>query len=734
MMLRIAFGLIIIAVFIAPWWGGKLLLEVNSIAPDEWFIEIFITRHAVFWSHAILGILIISAWIIAILKQSVILIPSPKVLSFIALFWFLLFFSFSVTQFPHDYFLELAKWTIALMAMFTVVALSGRTRGVKSILLALFAGIVVISISALIEYITYSAHAPNWRVFGGWHNPNAFASILSLSVPVLFAFGLVSVSGSDNKTKYIRVISILIVVGLGLTFCALWLTASKGGLLSLSVGLLMFFILLFLSNYRKRVLHNVISIGALSLFFAVLITFAAYRPVSDNVQGGATRLAASSEEIEQSVGFRKKLWEETFRLSMRSPIFGFGLGSYPNISQRHFTIESSKLAHNSYLQISAEAGFICLFAFLAMGIMCIYYSARKHTGTTDEMNILRIGVVGSLFAGGVNAFIESSFSFFGFSIIFFVLFGLALSLSSDGARTERLFLPLRVIFLVLVGGGCFFVILMSAISDSFVANGLYYATNAQPQKAMDYFRHAKTAFRVSPRPDIMSAQIYLSQARFFKKNALYEEARNSSELALSHLKKAVELKPTASLHSLLAESYDLSGYKDYATNELHKAIELAPHNPYYKSKLFEFLHNETLDNNENLISLAQELVESEKSNYYVYDPLPQFIKTYTIKPRLFLAEMALQSGDINNQISYLEGAFEILYSYFSITIPELKRMTNNNLSLAKQIIPSETEEKMNMLKQQITDVKNTLTNLYKETNNTEKVAELLTKFNKLELN
>ncbi len=733
MMLRIAFGLLIIAVFLAPWWGGKLLLDVNAIAPDEWFSEIFITRHAVFWSHAILGVIIISAWIIAILKQSVILLPSPKVLSFVALFWFLLFFSFSVTQFPHDYFLELAKWTIALMAMFTVVALSGRTRGAKSILLALFAGIVVISISALIEYITYSAHAPNWRVFGGWHNPNAFASILSLSLPVLFAFGLVSISDSDNKTKSIRFIAILLVVGLGLTLCALWLTASKGGLLSFSVGLLVFFTLFFLSNYRKRFLHSAISLGALSLLFAGLIVFAAYRPVSDDVQGGATRLAASSEEIEQSVGFRRKLWEETFRLSMRSPILGFGLGSYPNISQRYFTIESSKLAHNSYLQISAEAGFICLFAFLAAGVMCIYYSARKHTAATDEMNILRMGIVGSLFAGGVNAFVESSFSFSGFSIIFFVLFGLALSLSSDGARTERLFLPLRVIFIALVGGGCFFITLLSAISDSLVASGMHYATSAQPEKAMDYFRHAKTAFRVSPRPDIMSAQIYLSQAKLFRKNDMYEEARNSSELALSHLEKAIKLKPTASLHSLLAEAYDLSGYKDYATNELYKAIELAPHSPYYKSKLFEFLYNEVQNNNENLISLAQELVQSEKSDYYVYDPLPQFIKTYTIKPRLFLAEIALQSGDINKQIYYLEGAFEILYSYFSITIPELKRMTNNNLSLAKQIIPSETEEKMNTLKQQITDVKNTLTNLYKETNNTEKAAELLTKFNKIEL-
>ncbi len=734
MMLRIAFGLIIIAVFLAPWWGGRLLLDVNAISSDDWFNEIFVTRHAVFWSHAILGIIIISAWIIAILKQSVILLPSPKVLSFIALFWFLLFFSFSVTQFPHDYFLEIAKWTIALMAMLTVVALSGRTRGVKSILLSLFSGIVVISISALIEYITYSTHAPNWRVFGGWHNPNAFASILSLSVPVLFAFGLVSISDSNNKTKYIRVITILLVVGLGLTLCALWLTASKGGLLSLSVGLLIFFTLLFLSNHGKRFIHNSISLGVLILLFAVLIVFAAYRPVSDDVQGGATRLTASGEEIEQSVGFRKKLWEETFRLSMRSPILGFGIGSYPNISQRYFAIESSKLAHNSYLQISAEAGFICLFAFLAMGVMCIYYSTQKHTGTTDEMNILRMGVVGSLFSGGANAFIESSFSFFGFSIIFFVLFGLALSLSSDGARTERLFLSLRVIFSVLLGGGCLFVTFSSAISDSLVANGLHYATNAQPEKAMENFRYAKTAFRVSPRPDIMSAQIYLSQARFFRENAMYDEARNSSDLALSHLKKAIELKPTASLHSLLAEAYDLSGYKDYALKELQNAIDLAPHSPYYKSKLFEFLLNELHNSDEQIISLAQELIEAEKSDYYIYDPLPQFIKTYTIKPRLFLAKIALQGGDINKQISYLEGAFEILYSYFSITIPELKRMTNNNLSLAKQIIPSETEEKMNTLKRQITDVKNTLTRLYKETNNTEKLAELLTKFNKLELN
>lgn len=734
MMLRIAFGLLIIVVFLAPWWGGRLLLDVNAIAPDEWFSEIFITRNAIFWSHTILGILTISAWILTILKQSVILLPSPKVLSFIALFWFLLFFSFSVTQFPHDYFLEIAKWTIALMTLFTVVALSGRTRGVKSILLALFAGIVVISISALIEYITYSTHAPNWRVFGGWHNPNAFASILSLSVPVLFAFGLVSISDSDNKTKYVRVIPVLIVVGLGLTLCALWLTASKGGLLSLSVGLLIFFTLLAISNYGKKNIHNAISLGVLSLLFAVLILFAAYRPVSDDVQGGTTRLTASGEEIEQSVGFRKKLWEETFRLSLRSPILGFGVGSYPNISQRYFTIESSKLAHNSYLQISAEAGFICLFAFLAMGAIGVYYSARKHTGTTDKMNILRIGIVGSLFSGGANAFIESSFSFFGFSIIFFVLFGLALSLSSDGARTERLFPPLRVLFSVLVGGGCLFITFSSAISDSLVANGLHYATNAQPEKAMENFRHAKTAFRVSPRPDIISAQIYLSQARFFREKAMYDEVRNSSDLALSHLKKAIELKPTASLHSLLAEAYDLSGYKDYALKELQNAIALAPHSPHYKSKLFEFLLNELHNNDEQIISLAQELIEAEKSDYYVYDPLPQFVKTYTIKPRLFLAEVARQNGDIDSQISYLEGAFEILYSYFSITIPELKRMTSNNLSLAKQIVPSETEEKIHILKQQITDVKNTLTNLYKKTNHTEKIVELITKFNKLELN
>ncbi|MFH1202016.1 MAG: O-antigen ligase family protein [Candidatus Omnitrophota bacterium] len=168
------------------------------------------------------------------------------------------------------------------------------------------------------------------RVLGPFFSADMLASYLSLIIPVVIAFLL------SQKNKILSIIYYLISTVLLLV--SLFLAQSFGTILSLFLGLLLFY---FLSKpLRKKLTWPLLVI----FIFGLSVVF--------------LRWNQFSEPISPHNPFLKRMtyWKQSLEILKLHPIVGIGLGN--------FEIPRSFFAHNSYLQLWIETGILGFLSFL----------------------------------------------------------------------------------------------------------------------------------------------------------------------------------------------------------------------------------------------------------------------------------------------------------------------------------------------------------------------------------
>src|SRR5205807_7407918 len=126
----------------------------------------------------------------------------------------------------------LAEWGAYIFALLAVVAVAGREAGPKLICGALVLGCTLLALMGVVQYISQAD--PTWRIFGFWQEPNALAGMLILGYFAALGLGYASE----------RLGRPLCLFASGLMGCAMALTASKGGLGSAMVGLIVLFLMI----------------------------------------------------------------------------------------------------------------------------------------------------------------------------------------------------------------------------------------------------------------------------------------------------------------------------------------------------------------------------------------------------------------------------------------------------------------------------------------------------------
>jgi len=186
----------------------------------------------------------------------------------------------------------------------------------------------------------------SWRVFGPFFNPNAFANYLLVVAPL----ALVAAAARRGPERLaLRFAVVLILV-------ALFLTGSKGGLASFAIGCAVL-VLAAIDPARpgaRRLRWLLIGAGA-ALFAAALLA----PPIR-------VRLAAAFGSQSHSAMFRVFTWQGTWHMALARPVLGFGAGTFELAYPRFAIAGPTDLAHETYLQLAAETGFIGLAALLAV--------------------------------------------------------------------------------------------------------------------------------------------------------------------------------------------------------------------------------------------------------------------------------------------------------------------------------------------------------------------------------
>ncbi|HUL16671.1 MAG TPA: O-antigen ligase family protein [Terriglobales bacterium] len=205
--------------------------------------------------------------------------------------------------------------------------------------------------------------------FGPYVNRNHFAGFAELVIPT----GLVPLVLGKVRRERRFVVGLLVFVPLA----ALFLSASRGGIVSVGVELCILTLLLFL---RRSIGRHVLAGAAVLALAMLLVSWLGVKEILARF--------SSLQTLEVSESKRASMRQGTWRIFLDHPLSGTGLGTLQIVYPLYETQYDGKIvnhSHNDYLEALAETGVLG-------GLCCAWY-------------------LGLLFVQGISRILESNRSF-----------------------------------------------------------------------------------------------------------------------------------------------------------------------------------------------------------------------------------------------------------------------------------------------------------------------------------
>ena len=297
------------------------------------------------------------------------------------------------------------------------------------------------------------------RVNGTFFNPDMLAAYLNPTL--LIAVSLILFRSRRAPGRALKAGLILFSVS---TLFVIFFTGSRGGVLSLAVGLLV----VLWARWRMKA----------ALVVAALVVAAAVfpNPVRDRVLNSSDPYAWS----------RASIWQSAGRMMMDHPL-GVGLGNFRqewatyNFPTERAVIKYGKVAdtaHNDYLNIGAEMGFAGLAAFLFGVILALKALRRSVKEAGPEDRPVAVGIAGGIAAELAHGFVDSVLHQPGIVFLLILLFCISLALTRrEGPRAISWEVPpsakKRLVYLSSV------LLFLLAIWAAMPALGYYYSEKSR---------------------------------------------------------------------------------------------------------------------------------------------------------------------------------------------------------------------------------------------------------------
>lgn len=366
--------------------------------------------------YSLILLIFISIWIIdkGILWDKIQPIKYPLILFVVSLFISILFSQNKIASLK-----EIYKYITALLLFLTVVTLSDKNK--KRLIACILTAAVLISFYAIYQYffgfrnfseyvIKQNISSPfvlnsisQKRVFFPFVTPNTLAGYLVMIIPL--ALFLMS-----KHTPWFLIP----------LFIALLFTKSIGGLISILLGLFIYFYLknktsIPLPGRGKRkgrnsyfFLHDkeqlIFLLGLLITTGLIIIT----------------RTITQKQYLQPAFStiMRIHYWQDTLKIISAYPLSGVGIGN--------FNLFNSRYAHNSYLQICAEMGIIGLISFLWLTGSIIKINLSTIRTSACKNQIIALLTANIVFL--IHNFGDFTFFLPEVSFIWWIILGLSLSI------------------------------------------------------------------------------------------------------------------------------------------------------------------------------------------------------------------------------------------------------------------------------------------------------------------
>jgi O-antigen ligase len=311
-------------------------------------------------------------------------------------------------------FAAIAKYLVFVLFL-PFVLVSVRTHeNLRRIMYTLGLTMVIVIPYALRQTARYQG-----RMGVGLYEPNYLAANLLLLIPIPLAIA----SYQTIPWKRYAWLGACGVLTMGLI-----LTSSRGGYLGLLAAGLVY-------AYRRRGLRAAFGVLALLILAAL--------PTDLGRRAGAAfdPEAPPPPGVEESNQAHRALLWGGLKMVHDAPLFGVGPQRFKDYSRRYSGLKIPYIAHNTYLELSSEAGLpvLLLFLFMYLTAITVLGRAARLTGGPETRELaawaeaLRTGLIGFAIAGG---FISAQFEKFFWVIIFLSIVVGRLAQQHAAASTE----------------------------------------------------------------------------------------------------------------------------------------------------------------------------------------------------------------------------------------------------------------------------------------------------------
>ena len=634
-----------VGAFLLPLIGGHMSLDAARIPSDSNLLQsILAGNQAPFLTQFVISLFFLFPLLIAMFTRKVIHVPNVRVTGWLAVFFGCIAVSLLWTSFWLPTLQGILQWIMMAMAFFAVTANAGKKQSIW-VLFAFFAGTSLAAAAGILEYGQERLIDPGYRIYalqGGQNQAGAlFAACSLLGVTLIF--------------RVERLGKLLIAIGIVLQGLAMVLTQSKGAILCLPLGLAV--LLVGLAILKPVPLKQAILAALVPFLLVGLLAVGAQQAARSTKQANTnapmSRFSNSSEAATQSAGFRKLLWLSAVDLMKKQPQ-GWGMNSYWYEGTRTGRMTQTALAHQTFLQLGAEASPIAAITLLGFVVAVILRASKGIRRAAEDTQLVYLGSLAVMVVSIAHNMIDSDMYIFGLGSMVFLLLGCMTSSSADSQAPEVIFPIPRYV----VAG----IAMMLAPMVLIIGMGEYYRAVARgaiaernPSLAESSL---KQAIGIMPLDGTAYAMLGLI-------------SRNENDLI-----KAAHLIPSPKNCRALANYYFALNRPDEAFSPLRKALLRDPNNA---PALLLFMNgSERTGNIPTAIEYAKKLVATENSTYFQVRSQAELIPTQTYEARIFLAR---QSSDPNEKLKLLVEATKGYLEFTRLTVPVIKRNTSADLGI-----------------------------------------------------
>lgn len=339
---------------------------------------------------------------------------------------------FTISLYPN----ATLKKTLLLLSYFVFgIVVSRSFRRTRTLNLAIITIFVVMGVEAALGIYQYLSSGGDEVARGTFVNRNHFAGFLEICFPLALGYVLSMGDWSKtNKHSFLRRLitsdnaqkQIMFLFLLGVVFLSIMLSKSRGGIFSILVSLLFFYVVS--SRFLRKGIEikwMIYAVLAVALFFGIYI--------------GLYPIIERYLLIEENLPSRTLVWKDIITIIKDFPLFGTGLGTFGYIFPLYKVSLLEPIvyiySHNDYLQILAEtglAGFLSLMFALALFVLS---SIRNLVRLSTEKHYLRffllLGALTGIFSILIHSFLDFNLQIPSNGLYFAFLIGFSVALGSD---------------------------------------------------------------------------------------------------------------------------------------------------------------------------------------------------------------------------------------------------------------------------------------------------------------